>query len=258
MSRSPSRRCATRAARSSARARSRATPGPIRPRQRRQRESEEQFRMLADNIAPARLDRRAGRAYRLVQQALVRIHRHDAGGDAGLGLAEGPPSRPCRAGERAAAASRSPRGEEWEDTFPLRGADGEYRWFLSRAKPIRDEAGEIVSWFGTNTDITEQREQAEQIRLLLMEVNHRSKNMLTTIQALARRSSPRDEGFIARFEDRVQSLGDQPGHPRRARLARGSARRTGSAATRLSSTMPRAKCASKAAPAARSRRAPPK
>ena len=97
-------------------------------------------------------------------------------------------------------------GEEWEDTFPLRSKDGEYRWFLSRAKPIRNEAGEIVQWFGTNTDITEQREQAEQIRLLLMEVNHRSKNMLTTIQALARRSAPDEEGFLSRFEDRVRSL----------------------------------------------------
>ena len=45
-------------------------------------------------------------------------------------------------------------GEPWEDTFPLRGRDGKYRWFLSRAIPIRDEAGSIVSWFGTNTDVT--------------------------------------------------------------------------------------------------------
>jgi PAS domain S-box-containing protein len=97
-------------------------------------------------------------------------------------------------------------GEDYEDTFPMRAKDGEYCWFLSRAKPIRNEGGEIVRWFGTNTDITEQREQAEQIRLLLMEVNHRSKNMLTTIQALARRSAPGEEGFLARFEDRVQSL----------------------------------------------------
>jgi PAS domain S-box-containing protein len=97
-------------------------------------------------------------------------------------------------------------GHDWEDTFPLRGVDGGYRWFLTRATPIRNDRGEIVRWFGTNTDITEQREQAEQIRLLLMEVNHRSKNMLTTIQALARRSAPGEEGFIARFEDRVQSL----------------------------------------------------
>ena len=97
-------------------------------------------------------------------------------------------------------------GEDYEDTFPMRGKDGEYCWFLSRAQPIRNERGHIVRWFGTNTDITEQREQSEQIRLLLMEVNHRSKNMLTTIQALARRSAPGEAGFIARFEDRVQSL----------------------------------------------------
>jgi PAS domain S-box-containing protein len=47
-------------------------------------------------------------------------------------------------------------GTPWEDTFPLRGRDGNYRWFLSRALPIRNEAGDIIRWFGTNTDITEQ------------------------------------------------------------------------------------------------------
>ena len=49
-------------------------------------------------------------------------------------------------------------GEVWDDTFPLRGKDGEYRWFLSRAIPIRDDQGRVTRWFGTNTDITEQRE----------------------------------------------------------------------------------------------------
>jgi len=49
-------------------------------------------------------------------------------------------------------------GEVWEDTFPLRAADGSYRWFLSRAVPIRGADGRISRWFGTNTDITEQRE----------------------------------------------------------------------------------------------------
>jgi PAS domain S-box-containing protein len=43
----------------------------------------------------------------------------------------------------------------WEDTFPLRSKNGDYRWFLSRAIPIRDHEGNIVRWFGTNTDITE-------------------------------------------------------------------------------------------------------
>lgn len=56
-------------------------------------------------------------------------------------------------------------GEPWDDTFPLRGKDGQYRWFLSRAVPIRDHSGEIMRWFGTNTDVTEQREMQKRIKL---------------------------------------------------------------------------------------------
>jgi PAS domain S-box-containing protein len=55
-------------------------------------------------------------------------------------------------------------GEIWEDTFPLRGKDGEYRWFLSRAIPIRDEQGQVLRWFGTNTDITELRAAERALR----------------------------------------------------------------------------------------------
>ncbi|MGA8968692.1 MAG: PAS domain S-box protein [Pseudolabrys sp.] len=54
----------------------------------------------------------------------------------------------------------------WEDTFPLRGRDGKYRWFLARALPIRNEAGEVVRWFGTNTDITAQMEAEKALREL--------------------------------------------------------------------------------------------
>jgi PAS domain S-box-containing protein len=57
-------------------------------------------------------------------------------------------------------------GEPWEDTFPLRGKDGTYRWFLSRALPIRNDAGEVIRWFGTNTDITEQVEAERALREL--------------------------------------------------------------------------------------------
>ncbi len=46
-------------------------------------------------------------------------------------------------------------GKKWEDTFPLRGQDGTYRWFLSRAIPIINAEGQILRWFGTNTDITD-------------------------------------------------------------------------------------------------------
>jgi len=47
--------------------------------------------------------------------------------------------------------------EAWELIFPLRGADGLYRWFLTRAVPIVDADGKITRWIGTNTNINEQK-----------------------------------------------------------------------------------------------------
>lgn len=55
-------------------------------------------------------------------------------------------------------------GEPFEMIFPLRGADGAYRLFLTLAMPVRDAQGRIVRWFGTNTDITEQQRSAEALR----------------------------------------------------------------------------------------------
>src|SRR5262245_49581310 len=57
-------------------------------------------------------------------------------------------------------------GTPWDDTFPLRGRDGSYRWFLTRALPIRDEVGNVVRWFGSNTDVTEQIDAEEALREL--------------------------------------------------------------------------------------------
>lgn len=55
-------------------------------------------------------------------------------------------------------------GEVWEDTFALRGKDGKFRWHLNRARPMRDASGTIVRWFGTNTDISAQREMEQSLR----------------------------------------------------------------------------------------------
>ncbi|MCA1596211.1 MAG: PAS domain S-box protein, partial [Chloroflexi bacterium] len=48
-------------------------------------------------------------------------------------------------------------GEPFDMVFPLRGADGLFRPFLTRVSPLRDDAGKIVNWFGTNTDISDQQ-----------------------------------------------------------------------------------------------------
>lgn len=55
-------------------------------------------------------------------------------------------------------------GVPWEDTFPLKGADGEYRWFLSQAMPHRAPDGTILRWYGTNTDISRRRVTEERLR----------------------------------------------------------------------------------------------
>ena len=55
-------------------------------------------------------------------------------------------------------------GDTWEETVPLRGKAGCYRWFLTRAVPIRDDHGRIVRWFGTNTDITDRKQTEEDLR----------------------------------------------------------------------------------------------
>jgi PAS domain S-box-containing protein len=173
--------------------------------QRAMRESEERFRMLAENISQfAWIADPSGHIFWFNKRwyEFTGLTADDPVDFEGKRVVH--PDHAERVFAKYIKAIKA--GEEYEDTFPMRAKDGQYCWFLSRANPIRDERGNITCWFGTNTDITEQREQAEQIRLLLMEVNHRSKNMLTTIQALARRSAPDDEGFISRFEDRVQSL----------------------------------------------------
>jgi PAS domain S-box-containing protein len=49
-------------------------------------------------------------------------------------------------------------GNPFEMEFPLRGADGVFRWFLTRVRPFRDQNGNVTRWFGTNTNIDEQRQ----------------------------------------------------------------------------------------------------
>jgi PAS domain S-box-containing protein len=48
-------------------------------------------------------------------------------------------------------------GESFQAEYRLRRNDGEYRWYLGRALPIRDDEGKIVRWFGTCTDIHDQK-----------------------------------------------------------------------------------------------------
>jgi signal transduction histidine kinase len=48
-------------------------------------------------------------------------------------------------------------GNPFEMTFPLRGGDGRFRPFLTRVMPLKDANGQVVRWFGTNTDVEAER-----------------------------------------------------------------------------------------------------
>src|SRR5258708_4986202 len=63
-------------------------------------------------------------------------------------------------------------GEPYESECRLRnGQTGTYRWFLARGTPVRDETGQIVKWFGTNTDIEEQKRIEEALRQSQARIN---------------------------------------------------------------------------------------
>ncbi|MGC4098608.1 MAG: PAS domain S-box protein [Nitrospira sp.] len=126
-------------------------------------ESVERFRMLADNMAQL--------AWTCDQLGNVTWYNQRWLDYTGLSFEEMKEwgwkkvHHPDHVDRVVASVTRSREsGDLWEDTFPLKGKDGHYRWFLSRAIPIRDTEGGIVRWFGTNTDVTDQRQTEEALR----------------------------------------------------------------------------------------------
>ncbi len=72
------------------------------------------------------------------------------------------------------------KDEPFELTFPLRKHDGEYRWFLTRAFPVKDANGNIERWLGTNTDIHEQKTAGHKKDEFISIASHEMKTPLTT------------------------------------------------------------------------------
>ncbi|MCA1555273.1 MAG: hybrid sensor histidine kinase/response regulator, partial [Acidobacteria bacterium] len=110
---------------------------------------------------------------------------------------------------RASIAS----GEPFEMEFPLKSAAGEFRSFLTRVTPLRDEQGRVVRWFGTNTDVEELRralKQAEDVNRMkdefLATLSHELRTPLTSILGWARMLSngQLDEANTARALETIE------------------------------------------------------
>lgn len=101
-------------------------------------------------------------------------------------------------------------GEPYQIEYRLRHHDGTYRWVLGRALPIRDAEGRITRWFGTCTDIHEQKLALEEREIVSQELSHRIKNIFAVISGLiafAARSHPGFGGIASDLRDRITALG---------------------------------------------------
>src|SRR5262249_40282322 len=85
--------------------------------------------------------------------------------------------------------------------------DGKILWGHRHVSLLKDAAGNATNVIVLVTNISDQKRHEEHIRLLLREVNHRSKNFLSLVQAVARQTlATRPEDFMGRFVERIQAL----------------------------------------------------
>jgi PAS domain S-box-containing protein len=113
-----------------------------------------------------------------------------------------------RANLQAALDPMDPRHSATE--FRLRRRNSGPRWVESNGLAYFEGEGlerRAVSYVGTLADITERKEREEKEHLLMREVNHRAKNMLSVVDAIAHQTAAKNpEDFIERFSERIQAL----------------------------------------------------
>lgn len=124
-------------------------------------------------------------------------------------------------------------GVAWEDTFPLRAADGSYRWFLSRAVPIHDNSvdgdreGRIIGWFGTNTDINDLREAEDRLQAAMQsaeEANRAKSDFIANMSHELRTPLSAIIGYSEMMLEEIADAGDDAGLSSDVRKIEGNAR----------------------------------
>lgn len=90
-----------------------------------------------------------------------------------------------------------------------RHRDGSYRWFSTRALPVRDVHGRIAEWLGTSNDIDALRQAQERQAVMVAELQHRTRNIIAIVQSLAEKTldgATTLDAFEQRFNDRLAAL----------------------------------------------------
>jgi PAS domain S-box-containing protein len=98
----------------------------------------------------------------------------------------------------------------YANEFRIRRADGKVRWLEALGRAYFEGVGperRAVNFVGTVADVTERKEREEKERLLMREINHRAKNMLSVVHSIAQQTATRSPvDFVERFSDRIQAL----------------------------------------------------
>jgi PAS domain S-box-containing protein len=167
------------------------------------RSREEHFRLLADSLP--QLVWTAGPDGRL-DYTNARREKYGAIGHADWEAIIHPDDRRSTA---EAWLSASEAGVPYEMEHRLFAVGKGYAWHLSRASALLDAQGTVVRWYGTTTDIDEQKQREGNIRDLMAEVNHRSRNLLAVAQAIARygvANARTVHDFQERYSERLLGL----------------------------------------------------
>jgi PAS domain S-box-containing protein len=89
----------------------------------------------------------------------------------------------------------------------IRTKDGRERLWSFVSSPMATQPDRRRLFLSIAQDVTEQKAHQEQVHLLMREIDHRARNMLSLVQAIARRTAAHDtEDFIKRFTERIQAL----------------------------------------------------
>jgi len=102
-------------------------------------------------------------------------------------------------------------GTPFEAEVELRDRSGQFNPFLTRAVPLHDLSGTVTRWIGTHIDISEQKNREQHVRVIVDELSHRTKNLLTMVMAVARQTAQHAtdlEQFQDRFLERLRALSD--------------------------------------------------
>lgn len=108
------------------------------------------------------------------------------------------------------AMDKARQGEKSSSEYRIERPEGSVRWIRSAVFPLRNTEGRVARLGGIDQDITDEKEAAQRLQVMVEELKHRTRNLLGVVQGIAHqtmRSSKDLQEFEGAFSDRLHALG---------------------------------------------------